>query len=225
MISVTDPVARMVARTVQAMAVVIAIATLAGGILFTTLRATESLMFTVNIVPPRDRVPRIGGDAGIETFYRTVTIIDEDASGWVRLLAWIPNAAMGLLILAGCVFVFVQTRRMMRGSVFGRFTTIGLAVLGLLAIAVAVLSPMIDSQATVVALGDLGVNTLDPRSGLYDSPDLVGVDYVVPDPVASPRQLLALTNWLLVGVGGTLVLLAVAAARGERMQRDSEGLV
>ncbi|MDN8549612.1 hypothetical protein PUW81_010900 [Microbacterium sp. NM3R9] len=216
---------RAIGRATQVLAVVLGALVIAGGILFTTLRATESLMFTVNIAPPRDRVPRIGGDADLEAFYRTVTIIDEDAPGWVRLLAWIPNAAMGLLILAGCVFVFVQTRRMLHGTMFGRFTTVGLAVLGVLAVAVAVLAPIVDAQATVVALADLGVNVLDPRSGLYDSPDLAGADYVVPAPVGSPRQLLAQTNWLLAGVGGILVLLAVAAGRGERMQRDSEGLV
>lgn len=225
MVPVSDPVARSLGRTAQVLAAVIAVVTVAGGMLFTSLRASESLMFTVNIVPPEDREPRIGGDADLETFYRTVTVIDEDASGWVRFLAWLPNAGMGLLILAGCVFVFVQTRRMLRGTMFGRFTTVGLAVLGLLAIAVAVLAPVIDSHATVVALGDLGVNMLDARSALYDSPDLAGADYVVPDPVGSPRQLLARTNWLLAGVGGILLLLAVAAGRGERLQRDSEGLV
>lgn len=225
MSAATDPAARLLAGIAQAIAVVIALAVIAGGILFTGLRASSSLMFTVNIVPPRDRTPRLGGEDGLETFYRTVTIIDEDASGWVRLLAWLPNASMGLLILAGCVFVFVQTRRMLRGRMFSRSTTVSLVALGLLAILVAVVAPMVDAQATVLALRDLGVNTLDARAGVYDAPDLVGVDYVVPDPVGSPRLLLARTNWLLAGVGGILLLVAVAVGRGERLQRDTEGLV
>jgi len=225
MAAVTDPAARLLAGLTQAIAVAIALAVVAGGILFTGLRSSGSLMFTVNIVPPQDRTPRLGGDPGVETFYRTVTIIDEHASGGVRLLAWLPNASMGLLILAGCVFVFVQTRRMLRGRMFSRSTTVSLAVLGVLAILVAVVAPMVDAQATVIALRDLGVNTLDARTGLYDAPELSGIDYVVPDPVWSPRLLVARTNWLLAGVGGILLLLAVAAGRGERLQRDSDGLV
>ncbi|QLD12075.1 hypothetical protein [Microbacterium oleivorans] len=221
---VTDPAARLLGGITQAIAVVIALAVIAGGILFTGLRTSASLMLTVNIVPPRDRTPRLGIDSEVETFYRTVTIIDEHASGWVRLLAWLPNASMGLLILAGCVFVFVQTRRMLRGRMFSRSTTASLAILGVLAILVAVVAPMVDAQATVIALRDLGANSLDARAGLYDAPDLGGIDVVVPDPAWSPRLLLARSNWLLAGVGGIL-LLAVAAGRGERLQRDTDGLV
>ncbi|WP_435736360.1 hypothetical protein V5D56_16440 [Cellulosimicrobium sp. PMB13] len=175
--------------------------------------------FTVDagVATPLDVSPRVAGAAGESwSWYSQVTVESHDPLTDARVLAAVAGALPFVLFVAACAVVVLLCRRLWLGRSFARTATWGLAALAALCATTAVVAPWAQTLSTrraLVALGyptsgDVGTGPLDEREW-----------------VAMPWFDLGSVSWPLAALALLLVLVAVVARSGERLQRDTDGLV
>lgn len=171
----------------------------------------------VGVATPLDVAPRVSGTAGESwAWYSQVTIESHDPLTDARVLAAVAAALPFVLFVAACAVVVVLCRRLWLGRSFARTATWSLVVLAALCAATAVAAPWAEALSTRRALlalgyptsGDVGTGPLDEREW-----------------VTMPWFDLGGVTWPLAALALLLVLVAVVTRSGERLQRDTDGLV
>lgn len=182
---------------------------------------------TVPMVSDSLRQPDLGPNpADVWTMYDSVRVVAVDPSLASRLLRIAGFGLYGLLIISACVVAILLCKRLLLERPFSRGAAPAIGGLGLLCIVAAVAAPALLLESDYLAVADLGLRMFDPGTTSYfDAGSPGDAEALWPDRFDRLSVILTRTNWLLVGVGGILLVIAVAFRRGLALQRETEGLV
>lgn len=221
-----SPLERTLALAVTVIAAAGIVLTLAAGVFVVGLNAVGRTV-TVPLVPDSLRQPELGvSPDDVWTMYDAVRVVALDppfASSALRVTGFL---LYGALILTACVLAIVLCRRIRAGRPFVRGAAVAIGCLGLLCIVVAAAAPALLLEDDFLAVADLGLRMYDPGLDSYlEAGSPSGEEALWPDRFDRLTVVLTRTNWLLAGVGGILIVLAIAFRRGLVLQRDTEGLV
>jgi len=221
-----SPIERPIAIAVTAIAFLTLGATLLAGV-FVLATNAGGRMVTVPLVPAEGRHPELGlAPADAWTTYEAVRVMASDPPLASRALRLAGYGLYGVLIIAGCLIAIALCRRVVRGRPFVRGAAAALGSLGLMCVVVALATPALLLEGDYLAVADLGLRMYDPDSESYlDAGSPAASEALWPDRFDRFAVVLTSTNWLLAGVGGILVVVALAFRRGLSLQRDTEGLV
>lgn len=220
------PLGRSLATAVTVVAVLGIVLTLVAGVFVMGLNAAGRTV-TVPLVPADSRTPELGKSPDeVWTMYDGVRVVALDPPVLSRVLRLLGYGVYGILIVAACVIAILLSRRLLAGSPFFRGAGAAIGVLGLLCLTAAAAAPALLLESDYLVVADLVLRMFDPGSESYlDAGSPGPVEALWPDRYVRLSTVLTRTNWLLAGVGGILLVVSFAFARGRSLQRDTEGLV
>lgn len=175
--------------------------------------------FTVNVAvaTPLDLTPTVQGSIGESTVaYDTVVISSYEPLTGARVQLALAVALRFAVFIAACAVIIMLAARLWRGRPFVAAASVMLGALGLFAGVVAFAAPWLQASGTTDGVTALGF----PLSGDSAGGDLAAAEWIVP-----PSFAVQDTDWLLLGFGLVLCLVAALVLHGRRLQRDTEGLV
>ncbi|PYF99316.1 hypothetical protein SAMN05216184_10725 [Georgenia satyanarayanai] len=141
-----------------------------------------------------------------EARYGALTAVVEGVPAGTRWLLWAGDAVGSLAVVGICLVLVQLCVRIARQRPFGRSLTVALVATAVLVTAGGVLPQLLALAGRTQVVEHLGVATMAAETGVRLT-------------VSSELSLAS------IGVGLALCVVAVAFALGERMQRDTAGLV
>lgn len=177
----------------------------------------REFLVEVPVATPLERTPIVAGTTGESTVaYNTVLISSYEPLTDARFALAMAVALRFAVFFGACGAVIVLAVRLWHRRPFTRLATGTLGSLGVFAVAVG----FIASWLTVSGIHS-GVTALGfPLSGDSAPGALEDAEWIVP-----PTFALQDADWILLGLGVLLCLIAGLMAHGQRLQRDTEGLV
>ncbi|GAA1423012.1 hypothetical protein [Agrococcus citreus] len=170
--------------------------------------------YEVPMVSPLDTRPDLVADADIQ--YATVHVEPLIADSSAILLESIGVSSRYAVAVLTCVVVIWLAVQLLRKRSFGVGTAISLGVLAAAMAAVAIAAPLLEAQATVMAVEALGLPTApDPVGGSEEA-----ATWLMP---AVPHW--QSSEWSLLALGLVTGLSALLLGRAARLQDDAEGLI
>lgn len=221
-----SPLGRSLAVTATAVAVLGIALTLIAGV-FAVGTSALGRTVTVPLVPADSRLPELGlSPDEVWMVYDAVRVVALDPPVLSRVLRMLGYSLYGILIVAACAIAILLSRRLLSGRPFFRGAAAAIGAVGLLCVVAAAAAPALLLEGDYLAVADLGLRMFDAGSQSYlDAGSPGSAEALWPDRYDRLATVLTRTNWLLAGVGGILLVVAVAFQRGRAMQRDTEGLV
>lgn len=154
--------------------------------------------------------------------YAGVLLTSSEALALPRaLLAWQSALTLLVLLTGGLMLVLVAVR-LLRGRPFTRLLRWGMVVLGLLIVVFATVGPQLEALALDTASQELGFPIYDyAGDGILTAttPDSIMLNLWDPIWVVGRFELVPLV------IGGLVAMFGFFIADGERIQRDTDGLV
>jgi hypothetical protein len=217
---------RSIAFALTVIAVIGIALTLLAGVFMIGLNAAGRTV-TVPLVPDTRRQPDLGVSPDVVwTMYDAVRIVALDPPLASRLLRIAGFCMYGLLIVSACVIAILLCRRLLSGRPFSRGAAPAIGGLGLLCIVAAAVAPALLLEGDYLAVADLGLRMFDPGTTSYlDAGAPADAEALWPERFDRLAVVLTRTNWLLAGIGGILLVVAVAFRRGLALQREADTLV
>lgn len=221
-----SPLGRSLATAVTVVAVLGIVLTLVAGVFVMGPNAAGRTV-TVPLVPAGSRTPELGSSPDeVWMVYDAVRLVVLDPPVLSRVLRVLGWGLYGILIVAACVIAIMLCRRLLAGRPFFRGAALAIGGLGVLCLVAAAAAPALLLEGDYLAVADLGLRMFDPGSTSYlEAGSPAAADALWPDRYDRLSTVLTRTDWLLAGVGGILLVVSFAFARGRALQRDTEGLV
>ncbi|MBO1903113.1 hypothetical protein J4H92_14305 [Leucobacter weissii] len=139
-----------------------------------------------------------------------------------RILQLGHTALTLLVVIAGSLAAILLAIRLLQRRPFARHLRWSLIVFGLLVVVLATVGPQLDALAVDVAAKELGYP-------IYQDVSTGELTAATPDSIMlnlwDPIWVVGRFELILLLVGGTVALIGFLVSDGERLQRDSEGLV
>jgi hypothetical protein len=177
----------------------------------------REFMVEVPVATPLDLTPVVHGTAGDSVVqYSTVLISSYEPLTGARIQLALATALRFAVFFGACVVVILLAARLWRRRPFAGLATYSRAGVGVFAVAVAFAAPWLEMSGTLAGVTALGF----PLSGESSPVPTEEWEWVVP-----PEFSLQHADWLLLGFGVVLGLVAALFAHALRLQRDTEGLV
>ncbi|SDS14875.1 hypothetical protein [Agrococcus carbonis] len=192
------------------------------GLLWTFALAALHITHSINRTPsyevlvasPVDVRPDIVADAEVQ--YATVFFVPQTPDATAMLLESIGvGSRYAIGVLAGLVVIWLAVQLLRRRSL-GVGTAVSLGVLAIGMLAVSVAAPMLEAQATVVAIEAAGMPTE------YTTPVFGESDETI---VIAPAPHWQSIDFSLLALGAVTGLAALLLGRAARLQEDTRGLI
>lgn len=154
--------------------------------------------------------------------YAGVLISSAEPLVMPRILQATAAALGSLTIMVGSLLVVLLAVRMLRGRSFTRLLRWGLAILGLLVMVAAAVAPQLEALAVDLAVQDLGYPIYNPASDgvmVENSPEYIPLN------LWDGLWVLDRVDIVMFLLGIVIAAFAALVAEGERLQRDTDGLV
>jgi ABC-type glycerol-3-phosphate transport system permease component len=159
---------------------------------------------------------------GTEASYAGVMISSPDPLVASRTLQATTAGFESLIMIVGSLLVVLMAASLLRGRGFSRLARWGLAMLGLLIMLSAVLSPQLNALAVDLAVNDLGFRVFD---SMLDSVMTETSPESVVLTLWDPIWTLARIDFTALLLGAVISVLGFLVHDGVRLQRDTAGLV
>lgn len=161
-------------------------------------------------------------ESGTAATYSGVLISSNEALLLPRIAQLAHTVLTLLVVIAGSLAAVLVAIRLMRKRSFARHLRWSLITLGLLVIVLATVGPQLDALSVDAAVGELGYPMYHKVSDGILTP-------TTPDSIMlnlwDPISVIGRFDLILLLTGGLVAVFGILAADGERIQRDTEGLV
>lgn len=154
--------------------------------------------------------------------YAGVLLTSSESLFLPRTLQLTHTVITFLVVISGSLATSLLAIRLMRRRSFARHLRWSLIALGLLVVVLATAGPQLDAAAVDAATRALGYPVLQETSPEVLTP-------MTPDSIVlnlwDPVSVVGRFDIILLVIGGLVTMFGVLVSDGERMQRDTEGLI
>ncbi|SEB85616.1 hypothetical protein SAMN04489806_1958 [Paramicrobacterium humi] len=199
--------------TIMVIAALVGLVAVGLAIWFVEWTYSRPFAFSVGYAAPG--YPDVASTAETAQFYDSISVESDEPLDASRALRSVAIALPLTMFVAGALGVIVLARRLLSSRPFARAARGLLVAIAALAAAVGIAVPALEAAATASAVAALsmptdGFHVADPDSQAW----VVPAGFELQD-----------LNWPVLALATVLLLIALVWRHGERLQRDTEGLV